>query len=903
MRHILRCLLLAAVVHRAPSAALADASQLEAQKSIARQNLPRLDSFGDPLPEGVHYRLGTVRLRHLHVATMLFSSDGTKLLSHGWTEDLRLWDVASGRLVSQFPLPKDLTGYVHDCRHLIASPDDRYLACVANFRHVVLFDKATANELARWETSCHGLAFSKDNKELIGLSQERTVVRWNIAERKEASRTKLDTAKLTDKTGSERWHLSPDGAVAAFLPAPAEKMRFASWHFWDTTTGNECRPQQQSDISTYRVHWSADGRLLAIVTRKDDIHVWDAVAGKRIDLTPATSAKKRSEGTDGVQSAAFDPGRKLLAVSRLNRVVVWDLDARKQLWEQDVSADALAFSADGKTLAVGGWGAIMVMNAATGERVGFSARDPGHVSLAMAWGWGSAIFCWDGRSFMIYDESGLAQIETTTGKRLRSFDKQNHFSYGGLCNDGRSLIRVADDDKGKAHIFMLDAATGKELWRRPKQPMGIYAAADCKTLAVLSWEEDEFTLLDARTGRELKKLPPPVYRHDGNTCKAFSSDLRMAASGHNSGGVHLWNVDAGKKLRTLDTPPGAGEGTLTFIAGNKQLVWTTTRSKTKEGPKECGCVWDVDTGRKLRSFDAPVHQISSDHRWLALDGDKGIAIRHLQTGRLMTTLAGSFPSADSAPRPLTFSPDGSMVAIPSKSHDEVGVWDTFTGQLVRRFHAPLSYFQIPIFSPDGRALLLSNRGGSSLLVVDVTGVATETGKVPPQQLTSAEADQLWHDLTSTDGPRSHRARWTLVAGGDATIAMLRRRLRPIELPNAKQIAALIASLDSSDFKKRVQSSQALERMESARPALEEALHGAAGLEMKRRIELILSAQENVPWQAELRRELRGVLLLEQIGSPPARKLLQELARGAAGATLTEEAQAALQRLKLSDGTP
>lgn len=132
--------------------------------------------------------------------------------------------------------------------------------------------------------------------------------------------------------------------------------------------------------------------------------------------------------------------------------------------------------------------------------------------------------------------------------------------------------------------------------------------------------------------------------------------------------------------------------------------------------------------------------------------------------------------------------------------------------------------------------------------------------------------------------------------------MLQRQLRPVNRPNAKQIATLIDSLDSSDFKTRQQASHTLERMDTARQALQEALLRVRGLEMKRRIELILSAQENVPWTAELRRELRGVLLLEQIGSPPARKLLQELARGAAGATLTEEAQAALQRLKLSDGT-
>ena len=45
------------------------------------------------------------------------------------------------------------------------------------------------------------------------------------------------------------------------------------------------------------------------------------------------------------------------------------------------------------------------------------------------------------------------------------------------------------------------------------------------------------------------------------------------------------------------------------------------------------------------------------------------------------------------------------------------------------------------------------------------------------------------------------------------------------------------------------------------------------------------------------RELRALEVLEAVGTPEARKLLQELAKGAASAALTQEAKASLDRLQ------
>src|SRR5438270_3262557 len=64
------------------------------------------------------------------------------------------------------------------------------------------------------------------------------------------------------------------------------------WHFWDTTTGKQCRPPQQADLAPYKVHWSGDGRLLAIANLEGDLQIWDTVAGKRVEIGRASCRER-----------------------------------------------------------------------------------------------------------------------------------------------------------------------------------------------------------------------------------------------------------------------------------------------------------------------------------------------------------------------------------------------------------------------------------------------------------------------------------------------------------------------------------------------------------------------------------------------------------------------------------
>src|SRR5262249_6491020 len=57
---------------------------------------PRVDHYGDRLPDGAIARLGTLRFRP--GGDCFLHPDGKKLLTDDWTQ-LHVWDLASGRLL------------------------------------------------------------------------------------------------------------------------------------------------------------------------------------------------------------------------------------------------------------------------------------------------------------------------------------------------------------------------------------------------------------------------------------------------------------------------------------------------------------------------------------------------------------------------------------------------------------------------------------------------------------------------------------------------------------------------------------------------------------------------------------------------------------------------------------
>src|SRR5262249_47714633 len=121
------------------------------------------------------------------------------------------------------------------------------------------------------------------------------------------------------------------------------------------------------------------------------------------------------------------------------------------------------------------------------------------------------------------------------------------------------------------------------------------------------------------------------------------------------------------------------------------------------------------------------------------------------------------------------------------------------------------------------------------------------------------------------------------------------KLPRIELTRQK-LNRLVADLEDDEFDVREQATEDLkEAGHLAEAALRTALAKGPSLEGKQRIGKVLKSID--PPAPQRLRFLRAVEVLEAIGSPEARKQLERLAGGAAGIEETEDAKAALARLR------
>jgi WD40 repeat protein len=798
------------------------------------------DQYGDPLPEGVVARMGTMRLRRDDQSScdFAFTPDGKALVSARNNKVIQFWDATTGQPLQALRHEKRFTSFA-------LAADGKVLA-TAGFEEITIWDVASGKQLRKINIGVEGalqIAAAPDGKTLASVGEEKVIRLWDVASGEEKRKLAIhadhgirmqftpDGKQLlaTDWPEIRAWEvstgrevrtidtkhvtsfaLSPNGAVLAsggveYVNNRAE----ARLLLWDSATARELQQLQGHEHGVDALAFSPDGTTLASA-EVDKIFLWDVATGKEL---------RRMEKTGGIkQRLVFSPnGKTLASTAPGNETVIrlWHVATGKPLLPPgpDGVIHTVAFSPDGTRVVTGSWHApsLRLWDASTGKNLWACQGEMGGVV--------KVIFTPDGKGFFSSNIDGtLRQWDARTGMEMRKFTIPK--TYGpvvemALSTDGKRLTSVNTTPNKAQTVIVWDVQTGKRLIQR---------------------EGD--------------------HPYLGNIM-AFSPDAEIAAEPKGNL-LGLWKIATGKLLLTLDHGKGENlEESAAFSPdGRAVAALTSTYVRTPRG------------------YDPTVSTI---HLW------------ELATGKTSLRLAGG-----DRLQAVAYSPDCRMVAAVGKG--VMQLWDVATGKQLLAYRGQESdvFLGAIAFSRDGTKLV-AGYCDSTALVWDLTPGIRRAGALL-QTTWPVDRSKLWTNLESADAAKAHAAVWTLGARPQRALELINERLKPVDQVELRNIRQLVMNLGSNEFAVRQTATRELERIDDqAEPLLRETLKLKPSLEVSRRIEGIL-AQPRLIRDPELLRRLRAIQVLELIGTHEALRLLQNHANGAPNARATQEAISSVERL-------
>jgi serine/threonine protein kinase/WD40 repeat protein len=349
------------------------------------------------------------------IEALAFAPDGHTLATASADHSIRIWNFDSRRRVMT------LQGHVSEVWSIAFSPDGRTIASGAKDGSVRLWPIRTREDVipGTWSP----LAFSKDGRTLAALNKERTLVFLNLATAEAEEQFPLDQEKERGRPFRFNFPL----ALSANLRMVAYSLGGDTLHFIDTLT-QETNSVKTPDPSTESLFLTSDAKtLITSANRGRTVRIWD-LAGATNSILPTEAGRLLLSADD----------RSLAVVTRSNEVQIWDLPTQSIRVTLSIDAQptmGMAFSNDGRLFAfVGPDDAVRIYDTIASRLLGTCT---GHKQRV----W-SVAFTPDSRTLAtVSDDSTLklwnvpTQQELLTIRRLGGTVRELLFSP-----DGRMLV-------------------------------------------------------------------------------------------------------------------------------------------------------------------------------------------------------------------------------------------------------------------------------------------------------------------------------------------------------------------------------------------------------------------------------------------------------------------------------
>jgi RNA polymerase sigma factor (sigma-70 family) len=418
-----------------------------------------------------------------------------------------------------------------------------------------------------------------------------------------------------------------------------------------------------------------------------------------------------------VLGLAYSPDGKTLALGGAGQGLgLWDAETGKPIKQFDTREQIreIAFSPDGKYLATSRTGGGL-WEIATGQRI----RQLGDAD--------SFAFSSDGKAIVISDQNSLRFEETLSGKAILKFEGPGDYrSRVALSADGK-WVAIGSEDKA-VHVWSM--ATGKEVHclTGHKNPVQALAASPTGNLLVSGAEDATIRLWDPVGGKELRRLDAGgpvrtlVFSRDGQMFGGSCGEM-----------IRVWDAGTGRVMRSW--PRGFGFCKLEFEPTGKTIAVIDAMQSSIHR-------LDIASGRELGDFGGHCGSVS----WLAFAGDGKTLFSTSQdrTARVWDLASGQdqvlFERATQGLLvPVALAPDRKRLATYDRTKSAVVLWDVAAKKQL--WLGKSAALRSMVFAPDGK-IAVAGGGRADAGPGDLTFWDTTSGRVIGTAKTDSNAAVL-----------------------------------------------------------------------------------------------------------------------------------------------------------------
>ncbi|MES9541513.1 TIR domain-containing protein [Actinomadura sp. NPDC000600] len=489
------------------------------------------------------------------VAAATFSPDGTRLVTGGFDDTAKLWDVRSGRRIAS------LAGHREAVRSVAFSPDGSLVA--------------TAAHATRVDSDFTARVWAADDGRPVATLRGHTAAIRRV--------TFLDGVRVLTA--------SYDGTA----------------RIWEARTGE----QRESLIGHGQTLWDAvsdsAGRTVATAGQDGTVRVWDAGAGEPQLTVPLLNASDAGVLGGGLLAVVADrearivrlsdgrtvsslrlPGTHgpLLRVAPDGRRVgidangfVTSYDRGRGRWGPSITAEENFYSLDAcnrdvsRTLVLRPRPAAPQIRGLTGRRTAVTLRMPLTTWVT------SVAFSPDDRYLALATTDGVLRVfDTGTGAELRRLTLADKAFTMVFSPDSAALAVGGGSDlennsrNTDGRLYDVPSGRLRATFKGHTQAIRAMSFSPDGRALVTAAQDDTARIWDARTGRELHEL----RGHTGEVWAAeFSPNGEFVVTAGGDRTARVWRVSTGQPVAVL-RGPGDSVGSVHFDGGGTRVVATSS---------------------------------------------------------------------------------------------------------------------------------------------------------------------------------------------------------------------------------------------------------------------------------------------------------------------------------------